>query len=116
MKTHNTKNAFYFRHPFDEKQHVYLYEESNHRWSTLRNFAAKRTKNYKDSKFLLLLGIRGGEWDSGFYSDTIYSHCKGKVLAPHVIYDIEKDKVYRLKMRLRDFGEVMKVAPVTEIK
>lgn len=121
----NPKNSFYFIHPDDDKKDVFLFEESNHRWSTLRNYAKGR-KEELETQFLLCIGVNGGEWDKGYYSNTIYytdkSHylkpgpreprnkphyVMAKVIIPHLIYDIKADRVYRLKCRLRNFNEVI---------
>lgn len=117
----NPKNSFYFIHPDDDDKHVFLFEESNHRWSTLRNYAKNR-EQHKDKRFLLIIGVNGGSWDKGIYSNSLYTTIGGnvvrteafksevipkRILIPHVIYDIHKDKVYRLKMRLRSFTEIV---------
>jgi len=97
-KNRNEKNLLYYIpiHGF-HKDKIFLFEESNHRWSSLRNFAAGRN-NITEQNYLLLTNINGGTWEYWKYSEDIY-HID--IPIPHVLYDIKRDKVYRLKCRLR---------------
>lgn len=81
----------------NQKGKNYLFVESNKRWTTIRNYIRNRPEQFKDSKFLLILHYENNKWEKGTYSLSPHSN---KIPLPHIIYDIQRDKVYEYKGQL----------------
>lgn len=78
----------------------YLYKESNKRFQTIRNFAKNRPEQFQKSKYLLIAGMNGDQWEKGIYSFTPTHHA---LKLPHIIYDLKTDKIYQLEGQLWKF-------------